>query len=126
MIYSDLDFSLSKSITGDFNVLSDEESVKQSIDNIIQTLIGFNVRFEQPAFGSQLYFLLSEKPNRFTGRRIRNEIRNALENYEPRITLDDITVNFQPENYFFIINIFYTIVTLGVSEKFEIKLGVNK
>lgn len=122
--YKDLDFLLTKTESNDFTVLGTNDTIKQSINNLLMTKIGFNTKFEEPELGSNIFNLLSEKATRFTALRIRDQIKYTLENYEPRIIIDDITVIFDLEKGSFIVSIFYTIISLSISDKLIIDLQV--
>lgn len=123
-IYNDLDFSLKKTDTNDFNILNTENTIKQSILNLILTRIGFSAKFEKPSLGSGIYDLLSEKPTRFVALQIKDQIESALENYEQRIMIDKISVAYDPTNNNFVVSIQYTIISLDINDSLILNLDV--
>ena len=122
--YKDLDFLLAKTTSNDFTTLGTDNAIKQSIKNLLMTKIGFNTKFEQPELGSNIFNLLSNKATRFTALQIKDQIKYTLENYEPRISIDKILVDFDKEKGSFIVSIFYTIISLSISDKLVIDLEI--
>ena len=77
-------------LTGDIAKITNENSVKTAVKKLLLTNIG-EVAYE-PNYGSKLYSLLFELPTQQTSVIISEEIRTAIENFEPRIDLIDIRV----------------------------------
>jgi len=67
-----------------------EESVRQSIKIILQTMPG--ERVNRPHFGGGLERYLHEPNTLTTRRQIRDQITASLERWEPRILLDRVDV----------------------------------
>ena len=83
-------------ITNDLMVLKNEDAVKRSVVNIVMTVIG-----EKPFlndFGSQMNASLFELDTSLHYISIENQIISALNNYEPRILIDEVKVNIDGEN----------------------------
>ena len=78
--------------TGDLNIRKDSLAIKDSIKNIILTL--FHERPFDPEFGTNVLSGLFENPADFSFY-IENTIATALERYEPRIKLKNITSTFE-------------------------------
>lgn len=83
--------------TKDVATVSNSESIKQAIKNIILTSPGeklFNYDF-----GSRVYALLFEPFDPFTVDKLRDEILNTINNYEPRVVVLDLIIvpNFDEE-----------------------------
>lgn len=73
-----------------------EEAIKRSVRNIIMTRKG--ERLFQPIFGSDVTSLLFEPISPETEMLLAEYIRTALENFEPRITINNLTVSGQLDN----------------------------
>ena len=83
-------------ITNDLMVLKNEDAIKRSVFNIVQTIIG-----EKPFlndFGSQINASLFELDTSLHYISIENQIISALNNYEPRIRIDEVKVTIDGEN----------------------------
>jgi phage baseplate assembly protein W len=69
-------------------------------------------RFEkpfQPNFGSRVRGLLFEEVSFIVANIIKTEIENTITNFEPRVTIDSLTVQAQPdENRYAVYLSFYT------------------
>ena len=74
----------------DIRVDYDEEAIRNSIVNIFTTMPG--QRFLIPTFGINLKQYLFEPVNKQTGQRIGETILKGIEDWEPRVTVDLITV----------------------------------
>lgn len=89
-MYRDLPFNLKKdNSTKDIKTLTEESAVHNAVKHIICTKKGEIFYF--PQFGCDLRAYQFEKLNVFTLLAIKDEIKFALENFEPRI--DNIQVN---------------------------------
>jgi len=109
--YSDFDFSLEQNSTDDVITLTDENSINQSIKNILLTNRG-EVFFD-PLFGSGIRQLLFEKMNSITEILLKNEIIYSLENYEPRIKINNIDITSDIEALTYHVSIDYIILKLN-------------
>lgn len=121
--YLDLDFNLTKTSTNDVTVLITEDTIKQSIRNLLLTHREENTKYELQYMGSRLNHLLSEKATRFTALQIRDEVITTLTNYEPRIKTHRVLVEFNAEQHYFIIEIFYKIISLNLNQSLTINLS---
>ena len=94
-IYSDLDLSFNKNPgTGDVSISYDEQAVLRSVRNLLLT--NFYDRPFQPKLGSNLTGLLFENTSRQMESVIAGEIRNCIENFEPRVFFDDTDPDTSP------------------------------
>lgn len=95
--FTDLDFNfMVHPRTGDVSTRSDEEAVKQSIRNLILTK-----NYERPFrsnIGCQVNRLLFEPMSPLLSTMIERSIADAINNFEPRAVLMDVSVAFSPEN----------------------------
>ena len=95
-IYSDIDFTFTKKpVTGDVALSYDEQAVIRSIRNLLLT--NYYERPFNPELGSNLNALLFEPVSPLTSTSLEREISTMIENYEPRATLNSITVTPQPD-----------------------------
>ena len=95
-IYSDIDFTFTKKpVTGDVALSFDEQAVIRSIRNLLLT--NYYERPFNPELGSNLNALLFELVSPLTATSLEREISTMIENYEPRATLNSITVSPQPD-----------------------------
>lgn len=107
--YKDLAVSfLSNPSTGDFGIVKNENAIKQSVRNLILTILG--ERPFQPVVGSQVKGLLFEQWDVFSADSIRSEIMNCLERLEPRIEVTNVSLEDESETNAISVSIDYTIV----------------
>lgn len=96
-IYSDMDFAFrANPITGDVSIKKDVEAVKQSVLNILLTNRG-EKPFE-PTFGSGIRSYLFENVDGVTETLIREDIIFSLNNFEPRVIVEDVTVTARDDS----------------------------
>jgi phage baseplate assembly protein W len=74
--------------TEDFSMVKNENAIKQSIRNLVST--GYTERPFQPKKGSRLRQMLFEPFDVFVGEEIKEEIRNVVTRFEPRVGLNDV------------------------------------
>ena len=90
-IYSDLDLTFRRlPVTNDVAMSYDEQAVIRSVRSLLLT--NFYERPFQPTLGSNLDTILFEPVNNLTASMLANEIRNVIDNYEPRVKISDILV----------------------------------
>ena len=91
-IYSDLDLTFNKiPVTKDVALSYDEQSVIRSVRNLLLT--NTYDRLFQPKIGSNVTKLLFENIDPLTAALLSNEIKTTIGNYEPRVTIQSISVN---------------------------------
>jgi len=96
-IYSDMDFAFRENpVTGDVAIKKDVEAVKQSVLNILLTNRG-EKPFD-PSFGSGIRSYLFENIDAVTETLIREDIVFSLNNFEPRVVIEDLSVTAKPDN----------------------------
>jgi len=77
---------------GSIEMVSDVDDIVQSMKIILSTRKG--ERVTNPYFGCSMHDFLFEPNNEITSNMITDAIRNALIEYEPRIIVEDINVDF--------------------------------
>ena len=92
--------------------IKDANAIARSVKNIVFTLPG--EKFFNPDFGSNITAALFENIDEFSALTIRDEIRNSIENYEPRVNLIDVTVQPQYDDYNFNVIIQYDIIGVNI------------
>jgi phage baseplate assembly protein W len=106
--YKDIDLSLELKTSGDVYKKERAAAVKQSVKNIIMTNY-FEKPFE-PFFGANVQGLLFELANDTTGEEIKNNVKSAIEFYEPRAEIINLDVNSLPDNYSISVRLEFKIV----------------
>ena len=107
--YSDLDFSfLANPSTKDVAVRYDDNAVKQSIRSLVMT--NHYERPFHPEIGSQINDMLFEPFSPLTKAMMERAITNTIVNHEPRVVLQEVSVNPAPDNNSVYIQIVFTIV----------------
>ena len=98
-------------ITNDLMVIKNEDAIKRSVINIVNTIIG-----EKPFlndFGSQINASLFELDTSLHYISIENQIISALNNYEPRIRIVEVRVTIDGENNEMSAQISYDIIGMN-------------
>jgi len=95
-------------VTKDILVLKNEDAIKKSIRNIIQTMP--SERFFNPSFGSDIKTSLFEFVDFGTASSLKTQIEIAIDNYEPRV--DNVKVEVVPnsDQNSFEINVIFDII----------------
>ena len=94
--------------TKDLPVLRNENAIKKSVRNLIQTIP--TERFFNSVLGSEVRDSLFEFVDFGTASVIQDQILNTIENFEPRV--DDVSVEVEPrpDTNEFEVTVFFTIV----------------
>lgn len=95
-------------LSNDVAVITNETAIARSIRNLVLTNRG--ERFFQRNLGSKISKLLFENMDETTADLIRSEIRDTIENYEPRVILTDVNVTPDYTDNAFNVTVFYNIV----------------
>jgi phage baseplate assembly protein W len=111
--FKDLSMTFQKSpLNDDLIALKNETAIARSIRNLVFTLPG--ERFFAPNLGSRISQSLFENMDSISASIIEDEIRNTINNYEPRVELIDVTVNPIYDDAEFNVRIQYRIVGIDV------------
>jgi phage baseplate assembly protein W len=107
--YSDLDLDfIAHPTTGDIVIKKGEDAIKRSVRNLILT--NFYDRPFRSYIGSNALKLLFENANAITATLLKDAIREVIENYEPRVKLTDIDLNFDYDNNGYNVTMRYIII----------------
>ena len=119
--FRDIAMGLSRNtFTNDAGIVKNDNSVKQSIRNLVMTTPG--EKPFQPLIGSKTRALLFEPMDPFTLDAIRDEIINTINQYEPRVKLTDVVVTPIYEGNKVHVVIEYQVVGLPIVETIEFVL----
>jgi phage baseplate assembly protein W len=89
--YSDINIDFrSNPITRDIYPVRNEIAITQSIKNLVQTRFG--ERLMQPTIGSDVYNMLFEPLDVFSGMELQDKILRTINNYEPRVEVQEVSV----------------------------------
>ena len=100
----------------DLIALHNENAIARSIRNLILTRPG--ERPFNPILGSNVSALLFDSLDQITASNIKSEIVTTIENFEPRVKLDEVIVKPNLDNNAFDVSIRYTVV--GVSASIQV------
>lgn len=106
--YSDFRSDLLHPAYGDLVVIQNEDAIIRSIKNILLT--DFYERPFRPRFGADLKALLFENISAVTELQIKNAITNAIQNYEPRATLEQVYVVAAPDQNAYNVTIVFSVI----------------
>ena len=88
----DLDFTRHP-VSGDVAMKNNTEAIKRSLRNLVLT--NPREKFFHPEIGSGVRNLLFENFTPVVKIKLERNIRTLIENYEPRVVLEDVTVFFE-------------------------------
>ena len=109
--FKDISLSFSRHpVTNDLVVLKNEDAIKKSVVNLCRTKL--NERFFNELLGTRIEDSLFDLNNDDIASVLETEIETLLENYEPRISLNDVSVRAQQDNNDLYIRIGYLITGL--------------
>ena len=99
-------------VTNDIVSLKNEDAIKRSVVNLIRTKIG--ERFFNSILGSRVEDYFFELANDIIVTPLQDEIRNVLNNFEPRVITRDVIVEIYPDSNELDVSIVYDIVGLSL------------
>ena len=102
-------------LTNDLIALKNENAIARSVRNLVLTIQG--ERPFQPVLGTGVSKLLFENMDRLTAAAIRSEIRTTIENFEPRVEINEILVDPDFEGNAFNVTLQYFIIGIDVPEQ---------
>ena len=122
-IFSDLDLDFTRNnVTNDIDIIEDVAAVKRSVKNLIQT--NFYERPFHPEIGSGIRQLLFEPATPLTKTFLKRKIEEVLANFEPRASIEQITIDDDFERnrlkvslYFYVVNTLEPVVVTTYLER---------
>jgi phage baseplate assembly protein W len=100
-------------LTYDLIAIKNETAIARSIRNLVLTQPG--ERFFNQNLGSKVNQSLFENIDSISASIIKDEIRNTIDNYEPRVSLISVDVTPNYDNYEFDVVVKYNIIGIDVS-----------
>ena len=114
--FKDLSASFQTSpLNNDLIALKNESAIARSVRNLVLTIQG--ERPFQPVLGTGVSRLLFENMDKLTASAIRSELRTTIENYEPRVEINEIIVEADFERNAFDVTLQYFIIGMDVPEQ---------
>ena len=108
-IYKDLDLNFGRNtVTNDVNKLTDVEAVKRSVRNLINT--NHYERPFHPEIGSDVRGMLFEPMTPLTALNLQRKVAEVLNNFEPRIDLQQVLANPNIDNNSYELKIMFYVV----------------
>ena len=102
-------------LSNDLIALKNESAIARSVRNLVLTIRG--ERPFQPILGTGVSRLLFENMDKLTASAIRSELRTTIENYEPRVEINEIIVEADFERNAFDVTLQYFIIGMDVPEQ---------
>ena len=102
-------------LSNDLIALKNESAIARSVRNLVLT--GQGERPFQPVLGTGVSRLLFENMDKLTASSIRSELRTTIENYEPRVEINEILVEPDFEGNAFHVTLQYFIIGIDVPEQ---------
>ena len=102
-------------LSNDLIALKNESAIARSVRNLVLTIQG--ERPFQPVLGTGVSRLLFENMDKLTASAIRSELRTTIENYEPRVEINEILVEPDFEGNAFHVTLQYFIIGIDVPEQ---------
>lgn len=106
--YADLDLDFLRNPTsGDVVIKTGEEAIKRSVRNLIMT--NYYDRPFRSYIGSGVRSMLFENATNFTANQLQSAIRETINNFEPRVSVVDVTVSEDYDRNGFNVQLAYVI-----------------
>ena len=102
-------------LSNDLIALKNESAIARSVRNLVLTVRG--ERPFQPILGTGVSRLLFDNMDKLTAAAIRSELRTTIENYEPRVEINEILVEPDFERNAFHVTLQYFIIGMDVPEQ---------
>ena len=114
--FKDLSASFQTSpLNNDLIALKNESAIARSVRNLVLT--GRGERPFQPILGTGVSRLLFENMDKLTASAIRSEVRTTIENYEPRVEINEIIVEPDYEGNAMNVTLQYFIIGIDAPEQ---------
>jgi phage baseplate assembly protein W len=125
IIYSDFQAGFTiHPVKKDLSLLTNENSVKRSIINILKTN-NYERRF-RPRFGGNIAKYLFENATPATLQIIKNEIISAIQNYEPRAVVLDVVVSTTTDANSLAVSIVFSLINNSKPTTITLSIPLNR
>ena len=104
--------------SNDINVDYDYNAIRNSLTNIFNTRPGEKIL--NPAFGANLEQFLFDSVDAIKGKILGNTILQNINNYEPRVNVQNVQVQPFPDNQLYYVLLVYQILNIGVVDKLQL------
>ena len=102
-------------VTKDLPILANERAIVRSVRNLVETIP--TERFFDSSIGTDIRDSLFENFERSTVMIIEDQVREVLDNFEPRVSDVGIKVDADPDSNEFEVTVFFEIVGLDVPQQ---------
>ena len=102
-------------VTKDLPILANERAIVRSVRNLVETIP--TERFFDSLLGTDIRDTLFNNFERSSVMIIEDQVREVLDNYEPRVTNVGVQVDAQPDDNEFDVTVFFEIVGLDVPQQ---------
>jgi len=99
-------------VTKDLPILANERAIVRSVRNLVETIP--TERFFDSSIGTDIRDSLFENFERSTVMIIEDQVREVLDNFEPRVSDVGVKVDADPDSNEFEVTVFFEIVGLDV------------
>lgn len=121
--YSDFVTSFDQNpLTGNLAKVTNEESIKQALTNLILTNQGD--RFYNSTFGSTVKKSLFDPIDPMTSEMIRDSITNAIRYNEPRVNLLEVRISEISDQNAYAVAIIFTLI--NIPEQLQLNLTIKR
>ena len=119
--FYDIDLNFDLDSKGDIKILVDEDAIKQSINTIIKTALGFRagVGNENVQFGIGINRYLFQQMTQYTGQKLAENIFRQLSVFESRIIVNNVHVDVNLSEQQYDITILYSLKETLQQETFK-------
>lgn len=120
VFFSDLPLDITIASDGDLALVTNRNAISQSLRMIINTAKGSRVFSSD--YGCRIRGFLFEPFDETTARRIGEELRESIVNFEKRITLLDINVILKDDERSYEVEVTYQVVNRNETETLRVSL----
>lgn len=107
-------------VSGDVRPIVNEVAIKRAISNLINTKRGSKPF--RPDYGTNIHDHLFENQDAFAANEIKTQIVRTIERFEPRVTVNNVIVEFEPFGFKIQINL----TVRNVQETLQIPLTISR
>jgi phage baseplate assembly protein W len=122
--YSDIKQDFSKTSLGDIELVTDIDSIRQALKNVVLTRRRSRTKYQNPIYGTNINNLMFEKITPITEELIRNEIETGIKNFEPRVEILEVSVETGDNSID--ITLFYRILALQRLDSVTFNIDIIK
>ena len=102
-------------VTKDLPILANERAIVRSVRNLVETIP--TERYFDSSIGTDIRDSLFENFERSTVMIIEDQVREVLDNFEPRVSDVGVKVDADPDSNEFEVTVFFEIVGLDVPQQ---------